>query len=501
MSKGKVYIIGAGPGDHKLMTIKAAECMAKADVIVYDRLVSSRILSYAKDSALFINVGKRPDNHPVPQSDINKILVDKASEGNIVARIKGGDPFLFGRGAEEAEFLAKNNIDFEIIPGVSSAIAVPAYAGIPVTHRDYNSSLHIVTGHEKSNQKNTRLDFKTLAGLEGTIVFLMGVKNIGFITLNLIKNGKKKSTPCAVISNGTTSYHKVITGTLEDIAKKAASGKINPPAVIVIGNVVNLQKCLEWFPKGPLAGKRILVTRAREQASDLVKKIEEKGGEALEFPAIKIAEIESYDYFDKVLKNIRDYKWVVFTSINGVSTFFKRMKVNNIDIRDLSGIKIAAIGETTAEKISNLGLRIDYVPNEYTSEKLLEGLLNLVRYSEKVLLVRADIAGNELFKGLEKNGIKVKNLVAYRITVNDFGKDKVMDLLEEGSVDYITFTSSSTVINFVSILGKENINKLSRVKIICIGPVTEKTAADIGLKVSAVADVYTIEGLIDKMIY
>lgn len=497
---GKVYILGVGPGDYKLMTLKAAECIAKADVIVYDRLVNTKILRFAKQNAELIYVGKMPDHHAVPQYDINEILVQKALEGKTVARVKGGDPFMFGRGGEEAETLAEKGIEFEIVPGVTSAISVPAYAGIPVTHRDYCSSLHIITGHEKPGKESSFIDYEALAKLEGTLVFLMGVKNLPEICSNLIKNGKDSNTKAAVIEKGTTSSQRTVTGNLQNIAEIVMQAGIQSPAVTVIGGVVNLREKLEWFPKGRLAGKRVLVTRSREQASRLVQVIEDLGGEAVEFPTIKIAEPLDYELFDNALNNIKSYKWLVFTSSNGVTSFTSRMKTKKVDIRTLFGIKICAVGEATAAELEKNGLLTDYMPNSFTTEDLLVGLLKLIKPGEKVLLARADMGSEELSKGLKEHNVDFEDLTVYRTLVEDSRKDEVIKLLEEKNLDFITFTSSSTVRNFVSILGKENLNKLTDSKVVCIGPVTEKTAKEFGINVAATADVYTIEGLVNKLL-
>jgi uroporphyrinogen III methyltransferase / synthase len=498
--KGKVYIMGVGPGDYKLLTLKAAEYIAKADVIVYDRLVSRKIISLAKPTAEFIYVGKMPDNHAVPQEGINEILVKKALEGKTVARVKGGDPFVFGRGGEEAEVLYDNGIEFEIIPGVTSAISVPAYAGIPVTHRDCCSSLHIITGHEKPGKEESFIDFEVLAKLEGTLVFLMGIKNLSEICSNLIKFGKNKSTPAAVVQKGTTVAQRTVTGTLEDIAQKVKEAGIKSPAVTVIGGVVDLREKLEWFTKGKLFGKRVIVTRAREQASILVEAIEKLGGEAIEFPTIKIEAPQSYVQFDRTLDRLKDFKWLAFTSTNGVKAFFNRMRERKIDIRFLYGIKLCAVGEATAKELELLGLGIDYMPEAYTTSELLKGLVELVKPGEKVLLARADIASEELSEGLRKNNIAFEDLEVYRTTIEANDKQEILELLEEKEVDFITFTSSSTAKNFISIIGKENLDKLSGTKLVCIGPVTMETAKELGLKVSAMADVYTIEGLVDKLV-
>jgi len=497
---GKVYIIGVGPGDYKMMTINAAECIRKADTIVYDRLICSKALSFAKSGAELIYVGKQPDCHEISQEGINEILVKKAEEGKIVARVKGGDPFLFGRGGEEAEALSENGIEFEIVPGVTSAIAVPAYAGIPVTHRDFCSSLHIVAGHERTDKENSSIDYKLLAKIGGTLVFLMGVKNLSYIAERLIKHGKDKSTPAAVIERGAAAGQRVVAGTLGDIAAKVAEAGINPPAVIVIGKVVELRKKINWFKKGKLSGKRVIVTRAREQASKLVEKIEELGGEALEFPMIKTAEPVNFERFDEALDNLKSFQWLVFTSSNGVKAFFGRMAARRMDIRLLSGIKLAAVGEGTAEELCKLGLYVDYMPQEYTTRALAEGLARIAAAGDKLLLARAELAGREFAEILEKNHVEFVELAVYRTMLDSRDKEEILRLIDEGKADYITFTSSSTVNNFLSLIGHENIGRLSNTKIVCIGPITAKAASDSGLKVAAAADVYTINGLVDKLV-
>ncbi len=481
------------------MTLKAAECIGKADVIVYDRLVNNNILKLANERAQLIYVGKKPDHHAVTQEGINEILVKKALEGKIVTRVKGGDPFLFGRGGEEAQALAEHGIEFEIVSGVTSAIAVPAYAGIPVTHRDYCSSLHIITGHEKPGKEESSIDYANLARLEGTLVFLMGVKNLPEISQNLIKHGKKGNTPAAVIENGTTPIQRTVTGTLSDIARIAAEAKIQSPAVTVVGGVAELEKELKWFPKGELAGKRILVTRSRNQASKLVERIEDLGGEAVEFPTIKIMGPEDFQIFDQVLGNLESFKWIVFTSVNGVAAFFGRMKEKGIDIRNLYGVKLCAIGDATGQELANYGLTVDFMPGNYTTSDLLKGLLERVKPGEKVLLARADIGSEELSEGLIEKGIDLTDLAAYRTVVPPSSREDLIRAFDE-RVDYITFTSSSTVKNFVSILGKENLSLISGTRIACIGPVTAKTSKELGLNADIEADVYTVQGLVDSIL-
>jgi uroporphyrinogen III methyltransferase / synthase len=499
-SNGKVYIIGAGPGDYKLMTIKAAESIAKADVIVYDRLINRKILKLARKDAELIYVGKMPDYHAASQETINGILVMKALEGKVVARVKGGDPFMFGRGGEEAESLKDNNIEFDIVPGITSAIAVPAYAGIPITHRDFCSSLHIITGHERPDKENSLLDYKLIAELRGTLIFLMGVKNLPEIAGNLIAYGKCADTPAAVIEKGTTANQRVVTGTLEDIYSKVVEAGIKSPAVIVVGRVVELGNKLKWFPRGRLAGKKVIVTRSREQASVLVERIEELGGEALEMPSIKIVEPENQNLIDPVFNAIEDFKWIVFTSVNGVKAFFERMSAKRIDIRRILGAKFCAVGEATAQELRKYQLFADYMPEKYTTEYLLEGMLERILPGEKVLLARADIGSKELSKGLRQKGIDFVDLTVYKTVSENMSSRDWLEIVQEEKPDFITFASSSTVRNFLACIGNENIDSIKDIKVVCIGPVTAKTAEDMGLKVSAVADVYTIDGLVKKLV-
>lgn len=497
---GKVYIIGVGPGDHKLITLKAAECIGKADVIVYDRLVNKSVLKFAKKDAELVYAGKSGGHHSMPQDEINGILVKKAKEGKIVARVKGGDPFLFGRGGEEAEWSRDNDIEFEVVPGVTSAIAVPAYAGIPVTHRDYCSSLHIITGHETPDKDGSKLDYEVLAKLEGTLVFLMGLKNLKRITEGLIKYGKDKNTPVAVIEKGTTPEQRVVEGTLETIVQNCESAEISSPAVIVIGAVAALKEKLCWFSNGKLAGKTVLVTRPEIQADSFVQKIEELCGNALEVPVITIDEPDDYTELDKALDNIKDYSWLAFTSSNGVRVFFKRLKERKLDIRILYGIKICAVGSATSSELYNLGLNVEYIPDEYTTAALLDGLKKIIKHEEKLLLVRAHVEDDELVKGLNETKIEYKNVPVYRAVTNWSVRDEMLEILKERDLDFITFTSPSTVRSFVEIMGHRNNDMLKEVKVVCIGPVTAKAAGEHGFKIDGVADVHTIDGLLDKMV-
>ena len=499
MKEAKVYLIGAGPGDIKLITQKAIEAIEEADVVVYDRLANPRLLSYAKEETEIIYVGKKSSNHTLPQDQINALLIEKAKEGKIIARLKGGDPFVFGRGGEEAEELLDEGIAFEIVPGITSAIAVPAYAGIPVTHRTATSSFKVITGHEDPTKDDSQIDWDILGKDKSTLIFLMGVSNLSKITSKLIEKGKAPDTPIALVQWGTRAEQRTVTGTLADIVEIVKREGITSPAVIVVGQVVKLREKLNWFEKKPLFGKRILVTRAREQASDLSRIIESLGGEAYEYPSIKIAEVEDKSYLDKAITEAATYGWLIFTSVNGVKFFFKRMQELKKDIRSLGAVKICAIGPVTKKHLEDKGLLVDYMPEKFVAEKVLEGLTPLLKKGDKILLPRADLARPILVQTLIDQGMDVNEVVAYNTLAENQNQEEIINILQEKKIHLITFTSSSTVTNFLKIFDDEERRNqlLEGVKIACIGPITAATAEDQGLKPDFVAEDYTIEGLIE----
>jgi len=496
--QGKVYIIGAGPGDPGLITIRAVECLKRSDVVVYDYLVSIDILKYTKKDARLIYVGKKGGDHTVSQDNLNQILVKEASEGNIVARLKGGDPFIFGRGGEEAEVLSKAEIPFEIIPGVTSAIAVPAYAGIPLTHRKYASSVTFVTGHEDPTKGKSNIDWENISAV-GTIVFLMGIKNLSHIVANLIKNGRNPGTPVALVRWGTTSDQETLAGTLSSIAKLAEEKNFLPPAIFIVGDVVKLREYLSWFEKKPLFGKGIVITRPEEQSEESSSLLYEEGARVIPFPTIKIVPPDSFDDLDRTIENIERYKWVVFTSANGVKFFFQRFLELGRDIRDLKGIKICTIGPATASAIEMLGVKVDLVPDEYISESVVDAFRGKEMQGKNVLLPRAEIARDVIPRGLSKLGAHVDVVTAYR-TVNS-GKNKAEfdEMMGRNKVDVITFTSPSTVANFINIIGKDTILP-EHIKIACIGPVTLDAARKAGLEVDIMQGPYVISGLVNAII-
>ncbi|SEN01150.1 uroporphyrinogen-III C-methyltransferase [Lihuaxuella thermophila] len=499
---GMVYLVGAGPGDPGLITVKGLEAIKKADVIVYDRLASPQLLKHAKEGAELIYVGKLPDRHTLSQEEINELLVDKAKEGKVVTRLKGGDPFIFGRGGEEAERCVEEGIPFEVVPGITSAIAVPAYAGIPVTHRDFNSSFSIVTGHERPEKTESSIRWDRLATATETLIFLMGVSNLPFIVEQLRKHGRSKETPVALIRWGTRVEQETLVGTLENIVQKVQEANFRSPAIIIVGEVVRLRDKLSWFEKKPLFGKRVLVTRARSQSSALSEKIAALGGEPLEFPVIRITRPERQDLLDAALGQLSKFDWVIFTSANGVKYFFKRLIELKLDIRQMSKARIAAIGPKTGEALTEKGLRVEVLPEEYKAEALVESLRPLVQSGQEVLLPRADIAREVLARELEKMGCRVTEVDAYDTRIGAEDATEVVRLLENGDVHVITFTSSSTVRNFVEAVRtiREDVTSLlTQSQIVCIGPITAQTAKELGVRVDAVADTYTIDGLLEAI--
>ncbi|SJZ66573.1 uroporphyrinogen-III C-methyltransferase [Selenihalanaerobacter shriftii] len=499
MKKGKVFLVGAGPGDPKLITVKGLEAIKDADVLIYDYLANPQLLTEASEEVELIYVGKKAGDHTYSQGKINDIIVQKAKEGKVITRLKGGDPFIFGRGGEEAEYLREHGVEFEIVPGITSPIAVPAYAGIPLTHRDFNSSVAFVTGHEDPTKDESNIDWEKLSTATGTIVFLMGVGNLPNIVKQLKKHGRDPETSVALIRWGTRPEQETVVGNLNTIVKKVKEAELKPPAITLVGDVVELRERLQWFDNKDLFGKRILVTRSRKQASRLSKKLYELGADPVECPAIKIVPPEDFKSLDKKLLKADEYDWVVFTSVNGVKGVINRLKELNKDVRAFGNAKICAIGSKTAEELEKSGLKVDYVPEKYVAESIVEGLDEDLS-NQKFLLPRANIARDALPAGLKEKGAKVDNVVAYK-TITGEGNKEALKLINEEEVDIITFTSSSTVRNFVKMLGdRDHEELLADVTIACIGPITADTAGDLGLDVDIIAEEYTIDGLVDALL-
>lgn len=498
MKKGKVYIIGAGPGDPGLITLKAVEALKLADVVVYDNLVNEELLAYAPVGARRIYAGKQGGDHTLTQDKINDLLVREALDGSMVARLKGGDPFIFGRGGEEAEELAARGIPFEVIPGVTSAIAVPAYAGIPLTHRGVTSTVAFVTGHEDPTKEKSDIDWQALAGI-GTLVFLMGVKNLGQITDALISRGKSPDTPAALIRRGTLPEQQTLTGTLANMEELARANRFKPPAILVVGRVVDLRDTLSWFDTRPLFGLGVVITRPERQADDLAKLLAAEGARPIAFPTIAIEPPSDWSELDAALKELESYQWIIFTSANGVHFFFERLWQKGKDMRDLKGVKVCCIGPATARQLEARGIGVDLVPKEFIAEGILKSFTALNIQGQKILLPRASKARDLLPEGLKKMGAEVIVATTYRTVNSGRKKEELAVRLAAGDVDVITFTSSSTVTNFVDIMGKDFALPPS-VRVACIGPVTAGTAAKAGFKMDILQHEYTMEGLVRALV-
>jgi uroporphyrinogen III methyltransferase/synthase len=491
---GRVYLVGGGPGDPGLLTLRGKECLERADVIIYDRLIDPSLLRFAPTSAERIFVGKRADHHPIPQPEINALLVARAQAGQVVVRLKGGDPFVFGRGGEEAEALVNAGVPFEVVPGVTSAIAVPAYAGIPVTHRDYTSSFAVVTGHEEITKSRPAVDWERLAGI-GTIVFLMGAGNLPEIVRQLTRHGRPASTPVAIIQWGTWSKQKTVHTTLADAVEKARAAQIGPPAITVVGEVAKLGERLRWFDNRPLFGKRVLITRTREQAGTLAALLSERGAVPVELPTIRIEPPTDWAAADRAIKALDQYAWAIFTSVNGVRAFFERLEARGYDLRALKGVRLAAIGPSTAAALAAYHLRVDFTPDEYVAEAVVEGMRQFALAGQRILLPRAQETREVLVIGLTDQGAIVDDVAVYQTRPTG---DAAMarQLFEDKQVDVVTFTSSSTVRNLVALLGNTAPALLAGVTIASIGPITSQTARDFGLTVQVEAAEHTVPGLV-----
>lgn len=501
MKKGKVYLIGAGPGDIGLLTVKGMKCLQKAEAVVYDFHLNAQILNYINHDAEFIYAGKRGGHHAMTQDEINQALVDKAKEGKIVCRLKGGDPFVFGRGGEEAEVLVKEGIEFEVIPGVSSSIAAPAYAGIPLTHRKYSSSFAVITGNEDITKPESSINWSKFANGFDTLVFLMGVKNIGAITSKLIEHGKSPDTPTAVVRWGTRPDQKTVVSTLKNIAGLVAEEKIRPPAVMVVGNVVKLRDTLKWYENKPLFGQRILITR--EYTKDY-EPLEDLGAEIFEFPTIETAPPESYKELDESIDKVETYNWIIFTSANGFKYFMQRLLDKERDIRDLKGVRICAIGTKTAEVIRKYGIKVDIIPEEFNAEGLIKAFSPqpsaLSLKGLKILLPRAEVAREVFPQKVRELGGEIDTPAAYRAIKPEKHGKRLKRFLKEGRISVATFTSAATFNNFVDIMGEDATEILRDVTIAVIGPVTAKAIEKAGLKVSIMPKEATIKAMVDKII-
>jgi uroporphyrinogen III methyltransferase/synthase len=498
MKKGTVYLVGAGPGDPGLVTVRAIDLMGRADVIVYDHLVDERLLEHAPPSAERIYAGKKGSKHTLEQAEINSLLVKKGRQGKTVVRLKGGDPFVLGRGGEEAEALHRACIPFQVVPGITSAVAVPAYAGIPVTHRGLSSSFAVITGHEDPSKMSSSITWDRLATAVDTLIFLMGMGNLAGITRKLIEHGRSPGTPVAVIRDGTQPGQVTLTGTLADIASKVRRARLGPPAVIVVGDVVNLREKLCWFDNRPLSGKRVLITRPVLQSTRLEKLLLERGALPVRLPVIEIQPESGHSQLDRVIKRIKSYEWLVFTSVNGVKAFFSRLEQLGMDSRRLAGVKIAAIGPATSGEVLQHGIKPDFIPGEFTSAGLLAGLGKKNIRGRRFLLARADIADKELSEGLIHLGARVDDITVYHTANIRYSREHLRRLLAGGQIDVITFTSASTVNGLIQGLAKADITRI-KAKTACIGEKTAAAAVSAGLKADIVAGVATLDGLVAAM--
>ena len=475
----KVYLIGAGPGDPGLLTIKGKDILEKADVVVYDYLANDTLLGYARPDAERIYVGKVAGNHALPQDGINKLIIEKAKEGKIVARLKGGDPYIFGRGGEEAEELLDAGVPFEEVPGISSTIAGPAYAGIPLTHRSFSSSVTLITGHENPDKPGSVHNWKALAASANTLVFVMGMKNLPDIARNLIEAGLSPDTPAALVHWGTTAKHRSLASTLGTLHEEGVRQGFTNPSVIIVGKVVTLRDRLNWFEQKPLLGRSVVVTRAREQASGLAAQLADLGAEVNQFPTIDIKPLEDYSSVDAAVRNLGAYDWLIFTSANGVKCFWERLEAQGLDARALYGLQVAAIGPATAQAVRTHGMD-----------------------GKKILLPRAREAREVLPEELRKAGAQVDVLPVYETVPAAARRDEVLQRLEAGTLDAVTFGSSSTVDNFFAQIPADTIRNQpeeKRVKFASIGPVTTKTLAKYGFACDIQPEDFTIPALVKAL--
>jgi uroporphyrinogen III methyltransferase/synthase len=501
-TKGAVYLVGAGPGDAGLMTMRGAELLGRADVVVYDALVNPDLLRLAPKGAEIIYGGKRAKDHAIPQEELNQLLVNKAKEGKTVVRLKGGDPYIFGRGGEEAEELAAAHVPFEVVPGISSIVAAPNYAGIPITHRDHCSSFTVVTGHEDPTKEASSLDYAQLAKLPGTKIILMGVERIGQIAESLVANGMPNETPVGMVRWGTTGHQQTIQGNLGNIAEVAAKSNFAAPAVTIIGDVVKLREKLNWFEKRPLFGQRVVVTRTREQASQLSKQLIELGAEVMEIPTIRIEPPSNREALTDALLELNSYDWIVFTSPNGVTSFFELFFKAFEDMRDIGGVRIAAVGPGTAAKLRELHLKVDLMPEEYLTRKIAEAFEKFESIENlKILLARAEVVNLELPEALEEMGAIVDDIACYKTVPETEDRNGAAARLSESGAEWITFTSSSTVENFHARFDLPKLlQQFPETRLLSIGPETSNALKTLGVTAYVEAKEHNIDGMVKTLL-
>lgn len=482
---GKVYLIGVGPGDEELLTLKAVSSMSQCSAILYDRLAGGNILKHSSDDCQLIYVGKKPGAHSMTQDEINDLIVSLAKKGHTVGRIKGGDPYVFGRGGEEALRLVEENIPFEVVPGITSPISVLNYAGIPITHRGIAQSFHVYTG---MSARNLKIDWPSAAKTDGTLVFMMGLANLPDIVSLLSENGKDINTPCAVIMRGTTSKQRMVAGTMENISIKVKKAGLESPCIIVIGEVVKFAEKLDWRSKLPLSGMNICVTRSKDQSESLSAKLRKLGAEITEINSIVIE--AKNDSLDSCVNKLEKYDYIVFTSVNGVKSFFSYLNDNAIDIRKIKGI-FTSIGPATTLAIRAKGIIPEIEADEFIGESLFEALEKVVKKGDSILMPRAEISRPFLREKLEKTGCKVDDIPVYKTNI---GFNRFPEKFDD--VDLVLYTSPSTVRNMISIVG---IDKLKNKTSLAIGPITKKEL-DLNNMASHVCDVYTSDNLVDRLL-
>ncbi|MBI5521230.1 MAG: uroporphyrinogen-III C-methyltransferase [Desulfarculus sp.] len=500
---GKVYLVGAGPGDPELLTLKGARVLAEAEAVVYDFLANPELLDLAPEEARRIYVGKKGGDHTLGQEGINQLLCGLAAQGLVVVRLKGGDPFVFGRGGEEASALRAAGHAFEIVPGVTSAIAAPAYAGIPVTDRRCTTEVAFVTGHEDPGKPESTIKWGALAQL-GTVVFLMGVKNLPEICRQLMAHGKPSATPAAAIRWGTTPRQETVTGTLSTLPQAVADAGLEPPAITIVGEVVGLREQLRWFDNLPLFGKRILVTRTRAQASKLSQQLARLGAAVAEVPTIALEPPEDEGPLMRAVDNVEDYDVILFTSQNGVEAFFAALDARDKDARHLGGALVGAIGPATAQALREEGLHPDLTAASFLAEGLLEALAGQNLQGSRVLIPRAEQARELLPETLTQRGALVEVVPAYRTVKPPESAQMLKQALEEG-LDVVTFTASSTVVNLMALLEPEQrrrfveMTQKGQITVASIGPITSQKARELGLAVHVQPAAYTIEALVEAI--
>ena len=490
---GMVSLVGAGPGDPGLITAKGLALLQAAEVVVHDRLIAEQLLGHVRPDALVINAGKRRGNHLMSQDEISALLVEHGSAGKRVVRLKGGDPFVFGRGGEEALALAEASVPFEVVPGVTSAIAAAAYAGIPVTQRKVAANFAVVTGSEDPSRPESGVDWGAMAKVD-TLVVLMGVETLPSVVGALTAAGRPPDTPVCVVEWGSTPQQRSVSAELATVVERVKDAGLRPPAVTIVGQVAAMREQLRWFDTSPLFGKRVLVTRTRQQASALSTLLAERGAVPVELPVIAVEPLDSAATLDRALADINGYKWLVFTSANGVGLFFERMAARGLDARALGGVRLAVIGPGTARALQEHGIRADYMPESYVAEALAAGLAPMLTAGDRALLPRAEGGRSVLIEELQKAGASVDEVLLYRAAPGEDVAERAKEVFAEG-VDAATFASSSTVRGLVDALGGDTA-AVNGCAVACIGPVTAETARGLGVRVDAVGEEYTIPGMV-----